>query len=301
MEEAEISTLTEAGRASWLVRGSRLSSFPLVCAVVNLTDDSFFPGSRASADPSQALLMCEQALELGADIVDLGAESTRPGSDPITETEELRRLIPVLNGLVEKVAHYRTEKPRWISVDTYKPKVAREVLEIGADIVNDISGMTFGNREGMLEVLAESDCGYVLMHTAGRPKVMQELAHYEDVVSEVENFFKLSLNLLRSHGIDPERVALDPGIGFGKKLKHNLALMRAAGRFRELGRPLLYGVSRKSWLGEVTGRPVEERLPGTIAAHAYLLLQGVEIIRVHDVAEAVDTLKVVAALSGRQA
>ncbi len=301
MEETETIGGTRLAPAGWQVGGEWVRGFPLICAVVNLTDDSFFLGSRTSADPARALLMCERALELGADIVDLGAESTRPGSDPITETEELRRLIPVLTPLMEKVEHYRTEKPRWISVDTYKPKVAREVLEIGADIINDISGMTFGNREGMLEVLAESDCGYILMHTAGRPKVMQQLAHYEDVVSEVENFFKLSLNLLRSHGIAPERVVLDPGIGFGKKLEHNLALMRAAGRFHELGRPLLYGVSRKSWLGEVTGRPVEERLAGTIAAHAYLLLKGVEIIRVHDVAEAVDTLRVVAALSGRQA
>ena len=254
---------------------------PRVMGIVNLTPDSFSDGGR-HAGTSAALAHCERLLKDGADILDIGGESTRPGSDPVPVDEELARVLPVLRGALALGVP--------VSVDTVKPEVMRAALETGADIVNDVNGL---RRPGAVEaVAAHPSCGICLMHMQGEPKSMQEHPHYDDVVADVARFLAERLATLAQHGVARERLTLDPGVGFGKTAAHNFELLARQRELLALGVPLLAGWSRKSSLGAVTGRPIGQRLAASVAAALAAALQGASVLRVHDVAETVDALKV---------
>jgi len=257
---------------------------PLVMGIVNLTPDSFSSDGLGN-DLERAVAHARHQLEAGADILDIGAESSRPGATPTPEDEELRRLIPLL----ERIVGWGVP----ISVDTYKPAVMRAALAAGATMINDIAGLRY---PGALEAVQGSDCAVCLMHMRGEPGTMQQAPEYLDVVGEVEAYLGERLALCRQAGIAAERIVLDPGFGFGKSLEHNLAMFRALPRFAEAGYPLLIGVSRKSMLGGITGRPVGERMPASIAAAMLAVQKGAKILRVHDVAATVDALKVLSAI-----
>jgi dihydropteroate synthase len=225
----------------------------------------------------------------GADLLDVGGESTRPGSDPVSAAEELDRVVPVL-----RLLRARTEVP--ISIDTTKAAVARAALDLGCDLVNDVSGLRFD--AGMMPLLADSGCGVVLVHMRGEPRTMQVAPQYQDVVAEVGAWLENRLVTLAAGGIDSERVLLDPGIGFGKRHEDNLALLRALPRLRSGGRPLLVGASRKAFLGRILSEPEpERRIEGDLAVAAWCRTAGVEILRVHDVRAARRFLQVLEALS----
>ncbi len=248
--------------------------------IVNTTPDSFSDGGEF-LDPDRAV---EHALKLvsdGADLLDVGGESTRPGSDTVSVKVELERVIPVIERL-----RPLTEVP--ISIDTTKAEVALQALDAGANIVNDISGLTFD--PGMSAVCARAGAGVICMHIQGTPKTMQESPHYTDVVSEVAAWLAARLDALEQAGIPRERVVLDPGIGFGKTARHNLELMWGLPRLVELGRPVLIGHSRKRFLGKLLGRPVEERSAGTLGVSIALIERGAHLLRVHDVRAVRDAL-----------
>jgi dihydropteroate synthase len=267
-------------------------SAPRVLAIVNATPDSFHADSRLSAEflPGGGKQLCQrlaELLEAGPDIIDVGGQSTRPGSTPVGAEEELRRVMPVL----ELLRGLAPELP--LSVDTYHAPVARAALATGACIVNDISAGSLDPR--LLAVVAGSGCGYVLMHMQGTPATMQQAPRYADCVGEVHEFFAAQLERLERLGIARERVVLDPGIGFGKRLEDNLRLIRDAAKFSDLGRPLLYGISRKAFIGQLAFPPDSAaadprsadpalRLPGTLGVSWELLSQGVMLHRVHDAA-----------------
>lgn len=248
--------------------------------ILNVTPDSFSDGGSWT-DLSRAV---EQGLALeaaGADILDVGGESTRPGAEPVSEAEELRRVLPVIERLAPLL-----KIP--ISVDTMKAAVAREALTAGARVVNDISA---GRADPhMLSVCADSDCGVVLMHMLGTPQTMQQNPTYTDVVAEVGKFLQERLNTFVAGGVAAERIVLDPGIGFGKTAEHNLQLLRGIPKLREIGQPVLIGHSRKRFLKHLLGREVEERLAGTIGVAIGAAALGAEIIRVHDVQAVRDAL-----------
>ena len=252
-----------------------------VMGIVNLTPDSFSDGGRL-ATTAAALKHCEQLLREGADILDLGGESSRPGAEPVSVQEELDRVLPVLAGALTL--------GRPVSIDTVKPEVMRAALDLGADIVNDIGAL---RAPGAVQaVLAHPGCGICLMHMRGEPRSMQQQPNYGDVVDEVSRFLRERLDDLLARGVAKERIVLDPGIGFGKSVEHNLDLLRRQPELLALGRPLLLGWSRKSTLGAITGRPVDERLAASLAAALAAVGQGARIIRVHDVAATVDALAV---------
>lgn len=257
---------------------------PLVMGIVNLTPDSFSSDGLAN-DLERAVAHARGQLDAGADILDIGAESSRPGAIPTPEDEELRRLLPLL----ERIAGWGVP----ISVDTYKPAVMRAALAAGATMINDIAGLRY---PGALEAVRDSDCAVCLMHMQGEPGSMQQAPGYEDVVTEVELYLGQRLALCRQAGIAAERIVLDPGFGFGKTLEHNLALFRALPRLLGAGHPLLVGVSRKTMLGAMTGRPVGGRLAASVAAAMLAAQRGAKILRVHDVAATVDALRVLAAI-----
>ncbi len=241
--------------------------------VVNVTPDSFFDGGLYF-EPARAI---ERALALaadGADIIDIGGESTRPGSSPIPAKEEKKRILPVIEVLKQK-------KEVLISVDTSKAEVAESALAAGADIINDISAGRFDPR--MLPLIARTGAGLILMHMKGTPRTMQIAPHYEDVVGEVKEFLKNRLEAAESCGVPRENVILDPGIGFGKTLEHNLMLLNNLGSLADLGRPLLVGVSRKSFLGKILKLEALDRLEGTIAASIVSIVRGADLLRVHDI------------------
>lgn len=254
---------------------------PQVMGIVNVTPDSFSDGGRFATQASAAR-HCEQLVREGADLLDIGGESSRPGADPLPLDEEIARVLPVVEAALTLGVP--------VSVDTYKPELMRRVLDHGADIVNDIHALT---RPGAVEALA-SHCsaGVCLMHMQGAPSTMQARPVYDDVVEEVRAYLRERCDVLREAGITPDRIALDPGIGFGKTVEHNLALLRRQAELLDLGRPLLLGWSRKSTLGSVTGRPVEDRLAASLAAALAAIQRGARIVRVHDVAATVDALKV---------
>lgn len=257
---------------------------PLVMGIVNLTPDSF-SGDGLVGSVDRAISHARHQLEAGADILDIGAESSRPGAIPTPEDEELRRLIPVLR-----------EISTWgvpVSVDTYKPVVMRAALEAGASMINDITGMT---RPGALDVVAGSDCAVCIMHMQGEPGTMQQAPSYADVVGEVRAFLADIVLRCRAAGISDERLVLDPGFGFGKTLEHNLALFRTLDDWTAEALPVLVGVSRKSMLGAITGRPVEQRQAASVAAALMAAQKGAKILRVHDVAATRDALMVWAAI-----
>ncbi len=260
----------------------------LVMGIVNVTPDSFSDGGMFD-DAESAVKHGLQLLEEGADVLDVGGESTRPGSEPVGEDKELARVLPVVEGL-------RREAPEaLLSVDTRKATVAGEALAAGADVVNDIGA---GADLDMFGVVASTGVGMVLMHMQGEPKTMQSEPRYEDVVGEVHSFLAARLDSAVAAGIGRDRLCIDPGIGFGKNLEHNLALLRSIGSFRELGVPVLVGVSRKRFVGELSGADdPSQRLEGSMAAAVWCASQGVDMIRVHDVGPTVRALRVVDAIA----
>jgi dihydropteroate synthase len=255
--------------------------------ILNVTPDSFSEGGRFF-DRYDAVKHAAQMVTDGADIVDVGGESTRPGSDPIPADEELKRVLPVIERIVEEIPHTP------ISIDTRKAAVASAALEAGATIVNDVSA---GADPAMFDVVREHDAAVVLMHMKGEPKTMQEAPMYDDVVGEVHEFLRERIQAAEFAGIDPERIAIDPGIGFGKDLGHNLELMQRADAFLDLGRPLLVGPSRKRFIGAILDLPEDQRVEGTIGAAAWMVARGAHIVRVHDVREVVRGIRVVDAIA----
>lgn len=274
-------------------RGRRFEfTFPrpvLVIGVVNVTPDSFYDGGRW-LDPRVAVEHGLRLVAEGADILDVGGESTRPGAEPVDEREELKRVLPVIRRLSESSG-------RPISVDTRKPAVAVAALEAGASIVNDIGAGH--NGAAMWEVVAATGAGYVLMHMLGEPATMQEDPRYLDVASEVARFFAERLQGLVSAGVRSEQVALDPGFGFGKTTEHNLDLLVRWPALTKLQRPVIAGVSRKSFIGRVTGAPPGERLPGSLASGLWAARLGAAAVRVHDVAASVQALRMQEAVMAR--
>jgi dihydropteroate synthase len=255
--------------------------------VVNVTPDSFSDGGLY-LDPEAAVAHGFELAEAGAEILDVGGESTRPGADPVSEEEEQRRVVPVVEGLRKAGAR--------ISVDTSKASVAAAALDAGAGIVNDVTALR-GDSE-MAALCAQRGATVVLMHMLGEPRTMQRDPRYDDVVADVKAFLSGRLEAAVGAGIAEERVWLDPGIGFGKTGAHNMELLRRLGELRELGRPLVIGTSRKSFLGKVDGSPADQRLGGTIASSVLAAAEGAEVLRVHDVAEVRQALAVAAAVLG---
>jgi dihydropteroate synthase len=253
---------------------------PLLMAIVNLTPDSFSDGGR-HLDPKAAIDAALAMVEQGADILDLGAESTRPGAAAVSPADEIRRLLPVIEGLSACGVP--------LSIDTRKPEVMREVLAAGADMINDIAGFS---TPAAVEAVAASRCGLCVMHMQGEPGTMQQAPAYDDVVTEVLDWLRERVVALGAAGVEATRIVLDPGIGFGKTTEHNLQLLEALDEFAVFGLPLLVGVSRKSLIGALTGRPVERRLAGSVAAALAAVARGAKIVRVHDVPETRDALRV---------
>ncbi|MDR0376053.1 MAG: dihydropteroate synthase [Treponema sp.] len=263
----------------------------LVMAIVNCTSDSFFPQSRA-ADTKDAVEKALLAVKQGADIIDIGGESTRPGAAYIDEAEEGRRVLPVVRGI-----RRRSTVP--ISVDTRKATVAAAALEAGANIINDISALE--DDPDMGRVCAASRAKVVLMHKKGSPETMQNDPFYQDVVGEVAACLQGAAQRALDAGVARENIILDPGVGFGKRLEDNTALIKRLATIRALGYPVLVGLSRKTFIGELTGRGVEDRLAGSLAANAAAIMAGADIIRVHDVKESVDMVKVLHGVAAKTA
>lgn len=258
---------------------------PLVMGIVNLTPDSFHGASR-HRDPDAAVDAALVMLQGGADMLDLGAESTRPGATAVSAAEEQDRLLPVLAAL-------RAETDAPLSVDTRRPETARLALASGADAINDVGG---GQAEGMLELVAEHETGLVIMHMQGDPATMQTDPRYDDPLAEVRAWLAARVQAAGDAGIPPSRVMIDPGIGFGKLLEHNLALLASLRKISG-SQPLLLGASRKSFIGHLTGAAVADRLGGSLAAVAVAYAHGATMVRVHDVAETVQFLDVLAAIA----
>jgi len=257
----------------------------LVMGIVNVTPDSFSDGGLF-IDPAAAVDHSLALVGQGADILDIGGESTRPSATPVSETEELKRVIPVIREVARQTRAI-------ISIDTQKPAVARAALEAGASIVNDIAA----NRDddAMWRVVREMEAGYICMHMQGEPQTMQSAPHYDDVVDEVSRFFDERLRRVADSGVPETHVALDPGIGFGKTAEHNLQLLARLGNLGQFRRPLVLGVSRKSFIGRVVNASPQERLPGSLAC-ACMALPDVQIIRAHDVKETVQAVRVAEAI-----
>ncbi|QEP45155.1 dihydropteroate synthase [Ectothiorhodospiraceae bacterium BW-2] len=253
--------------------------------VLNVTPDSFSDGGRFNTLDA-ALCQAEAMVDAGADIIDIGGESTRPGSEAVGESEELRRVIPVIEALA---ARFQTP----LSIDTSKPAVMQAAVEAGASMINDVYAL---RAEGALECAATLNVPICLMHMQGEPKTMQQQPNYREVVTEVADFLSERMRACEEAGISRQRLILDPGFGFGKRLQDNLALLNRLPQLASFKRPLLVGLSRKSMLGQITGREVEQRLAGSLTMAALALWQGANIIRVHDVAESVDLVKIVSAL-----
>jgi len=263
----------------------------LVMGVVNVTPDSFSDGGRYFEPEVAAGHACRLA-DQGADILDIGGESTRPGAQPVPVDEELARILPVIEAL-------RSRLPRVaISVDTMKAEVARRAVDAGADIINDVTALT--GDPAMLGAVAACEAGVILMHMLGTPATMQQMARYDDVVHDVGEYLRDRLHQVIAAGVDPERILLDPGIGFAKTFEHNLELFRRLPELIRLGRPLLIGPSRKAFIGRLLGdAPPEARHDGTAAAVAAAVLGGVRVVRVHDVAMMARVVRVAEALRPR--
>ncbi|MGV2897451.1 dihydropteroate synthase [Achromobacter sp. AGC78] len=254
---------------------------PLVMGIVNVTPDSFSDGGQHD-DTDSAVAHARQLIEEGAQILDLGGESTRPGADPVSVADELDRLLPVIEALRDCGVP--------LSIDTFKPEVMRATLDAGADMINDIYGF---RQPGAVEAVAQSRCGLCVMHMKGEPRTMQALPpEYTDLIGEIGLFLGSRAQKLRAAWVDPRRIVLDPGFGFGKTADQNFQLLRRLSSLRSTGYPLLIGLSRKNMIGQATGRPVGDRLPGSIAAALACVSRGASIVRVHDVAATVDALKV---------
>lgn len=260
-------------------------STPVVMGILNVTPDSFSDGGRFSGF-SRAIEHAMAMIEAGAGIIDVGGESTRPGAQAVGESDEIRRVVPIVESLAAL-----TSVP--VSVDTSKAGVIRAALRAGAAMINDVRAL---RDEGALEAAAEGSSAICLMHMQGEPRTMQADPHYDDVVVEVRDFLQERVGACESAGIARDRIVIDPGIGFGKRIEHNLRLLAALPELAELRLPILIGVSRKSMLGTLLDRPVEQRLAGGLAVTAAAVLAGASIVRVHDVAETVDAVKIATAL-----
>ena len=261
--------------------GYNLAQRPLVMGILNVTPDSFSDGGRYQG-LEFAVERAELMIKDGVDIIDIGGESTRPGSPSVPVDEELRRIMPAIYAL--------RELGYPLSIDTCKPEVMREAIIAGADMINDINGF---RAPGAIEAVKDRDCGLCVMHMQGTPQDMQAQPEYVDVVADVIAFLRERIDALLAAGVARERITIDPGFGFGKSVEHNYALLRSINRMEsELGLPVLAGLSRKSMIGAVTGRSVEQRLAGSLAGALAAVAQGARIVRVHDVAETVDALKV---------
>lgn len=265
----------------------RFDTLPVVMGIVNVTPDSFSDGGQY-LDPERAVAAALQLIEHGAGILDIGGESTRPYSTPVDATEEARRVLPVIAALAS-----RTSVP--LSIDTSKPSIARAALEAGAQIINDVTG--FRDTE-MLRIAAQSGAAVCAMHMQGTPQTMQDHPQYADVVVEIHDYLRVQRDTLLAAGIDQQRICLDPGIGFGKTHEHNLTLMGNCHRFHDLGCPLLVGHSRKGFIAKVIADKDRSRDAGTAGAACALTAQGVQIIRVHNVRDTVDALRLFAACGG---
>jgi len=258
-----------------------------VMGVLNVTPDSFSDGGEFLAPQSAILRACEM-MEQGADLIDVGGESTRPGSEPVPLEEELRRLSPILEALYEKNIPF--------SCDTSKPEVAKKAIEYGAVAINDVRGF---RDSDLANITARSGCVCIVMHMLGEPRTMQENPSYRDVVGEVLTFLETQTKSLESLGVPSSRIWIDPGIGFGKTLQHNIEVLKNIDRFAETGYPVLVGVSRKSFIGRIAGiEEPRERIPGSIAAALWCVSRGVKILRVHDVKETVQALRIWEAIQG---
>lgn len=257
-----------------------------VMGVVNVTPDSFSDGGHYF-DRDRAVDHALALVEAGADILDIGGESTRPGADPVDADQEMERVIPVIDEI-------RRHCDAWISVDTYKSTVARAACDAGAHLVNDISGLGFDDE--MASTVSDIKCGLVLMHIQNTPKTMQDEITYGDLIGDIEDYFESRLARASAAGIDRERIIVDPGIGFGKTVAHNYRILRELSRFCDLGHPILVGTSRKSFLGAVVDRPPSERIWGTAATVAASIMTGADILRVHDVEQMVQVARVTEAI-----
>jgi dihydropteroate synthase len=276
----------------WNVRNRRLEcgKRTLCMGILNVTPDSFFDGGRYS-DPEAAVEEGRRMFASGADLVDVGGESTRPGSEPVTEAEELNRVIPVVAALSRLPGAL-------VSVDTTKARVAAEAIAAGAEVINDISALR--GDPGMAKVAAETGAGVVLMHMLGTPRSMQDNPVYADVVTEVRDFLRERVDAAVAAGIRRDSIVVDPGIGFGKTVEHNLEILGRLREFAGLDRPLLVGPSRKSFIGKVLGGlPPEDRLEGTAAAVVLCIAGGAALVRVHDVAAMVRVIRVADVIRGR--
>lgn len=269
---------------TWQINSKTLPAKPfLLMGVLNITPDSFYSGARYP-DFEKAAERARQMAREGADIIDIGGESTRPGSEKVSADEEIKRVVPLV-----KILSAESSVP--ISVDTYKHKVAEKAVEAGASIVNDISA--FSMDGSLLDVVKDSGCGYVLTHMQGTPADMQKNPFYKDVVPEVFVFLEEKLKYIQDKGINLSRVVVDPGIGFGKRLEDNLALLNNLDWFKKLGRPVLIGTSRKSFIGKLLNDiPAEQRLEGSLASAVIAFAKGASIFRVHDVKETRSALAV---------
>lgn len=255
----------------------------IIMGILNITPDSFSDGNLF-LDFDKAFEHAKQMAKDGAQIIDIGGESTRPGSLPITEKEELKRVKPVIEALSKEI-----DIP--ISIDTYKPKIAEECIKAGADMVNDITGLA---SKKMLNVVKKYKVPVVVMHMKGKPKTMQKNPSYKDAVNEIKKFLRKRVSIARKEGI--KDVIVDPGIGFGKTTEHNLQIIKRLQEFREINCPILIGPSRKSFIGNITGLPVNERLEGTLASISIAIINGANIIRVHDVKECKRTIQIADAI-----
>jgi dihydropteroate synthase len=257
---------------------------PLVLGIVNVTPNSFSDGGQFF-DISRAIDHAFELREEGADFVDVGGESTRPGAERVPASEELDRVLPIIEALV------RERVP--VSVDTRKPEVMRAAIDAGCAIVNDVNAF---RAQGAVEVVAEANVGLIVMHMQGTPETMQVAPRYRDVVAEVGAFLRERTRVLEEAGVSGERIVLDPGFGFGKNLEHNKALFRGLPALASMGYPILAGVSRKRMIGDITARPVEERAIGSVVAAVLAVQNGARLVRVHDVRETVDAINVWLAL-----
>jgi dihydropteroate synthase len=273
----------------WKIAGQSfdLSERAMIMGVVNVTPDSFSDGGKFF-DPRRAVNHARQMASDGAQIIDIGGESTRPGADAVAAKDELTRVLPV-------IANLRASSDTLISIDTAKASVARAALDAGASIINDVTGAR--SDDAMLPLVAQRGAAVIIMHMQGTPRTMQDAPHYDDVVGEIREFFRQQYTRAIESGVDPMAIAFDPGIGFGKTLKHNLELLRCLPELRIEDRPLVVGVSRKSFLGKVLGSAeLEDRLAPTVALTGLLRERGANVVRVHDVKPNVAALRVTEAL-----
>lgn len=270
-------------------RAIDLNKKPVLMGILNVTPDSFSDGGRFF-DRDAAIARAEQMREEGADVIDVGGESTRPGSEPVSEEQEAGRVLPVVEALAE-----RLDVP--VSVDTTKSAVARSALDAGAEIVNDISGLRFD--PGIAGVAAETGAGVVLMHMRGRPRTMQKEIRYDDLMGEIASELEQSLDRARAAGCRREQLVVDPGIGFGKTAEHNLEIIDRLDRIVALGYPVLVGPSRKSFIGKTLGLDVDQRVEASLAACVVALVRGARLFRVHDVGQTRRALDMARAITGR--